>query len=371
MASNFTINEVIEKGRKLVGNNGLPLSFEFSVAGRSIPIQPWTFGVQQRTVRTDYPGGVQPTEQVLGWNFTPFTIQGNLNDKYNEPGFADDTRKKLELLVQRGNSVSITFNDINIRGIVTNVDFDWRRTWDVDYKITVSPHYRAFDEVSKPEKVPRRSLNAEQLLAEVQEIRSALADLRNPSALRAIRGELATLRGIANIIEGEITTNIINNIASMDQLIEEVSFSISNRFLNSTEQEPGGVLLHIASLFKSIATVGEALRTQTRSLSSATDLAYVTDAQAVMAYEFFVKETAYQARQAMKVGRRNSSEITARVKPGAKALYRPQAGESLYGISNRFYSNPHNWRAIADRNYLCDFNLTGTELLIIPDVQGQ
>lgn len=370
MAGAFLIREDPEKGRQLVGNNGEPLAFAFSVEGKSMPFRPWTFAVAQRTVRTDYPGGVQPTEQVLGWKFEPFTITGRLDDRYNEPGFANQTRKDLELLVQRGNPVSITHQSINIRGVVTNVEFDWRREWDIGYSITVSPHNRLFDSVSKPEKVPRRSLNAEQLLQEVQNIQSAIADLRNPSALQAIRGEIATLRGIAGIIEGEIQTNIINNIRDVDRIIDEINFSVQNRQLNNSEDEPGTALLHIASLFTSCATLGKAIRSQTRTLRSDTDLAYETDAQAVMAYEFFVKEAGFQARELIRVGTRNAAEITERVGPNAKALYRPQAGESLYGISNRFYNTPHNWRQIADRNYLCEFILNGDEILIIPDVQG-
>ena len=62
-----------------------------------------------------------------------------------------------------------------------------------------------------------------------------------------------------------------------------------------------------------------------------------------------------------------AADMDERQSPHAERLYRPLAGESLYAISRKFYATPHAWHLIAQRNNLTVFEMTGEELLIIPE----
>jgi hypothetical protein len=107
------------------------------------------------------------------------------------------------------------------------------------------------------------------------------------------------------------------------------------------------------------------------------DLLYATDAdealnyengEGVLLYNLWARGLMYQARRMVVVGRRAAGELQQRAEPNALALYRPEAGEHLYAISNRFYRTKESWRAIAKRNGLTTYTLTGEELLVIPEV---
>lgn len=357
MSSKFTIEEQTA-GKLLVGNNSEPLVFSWTAQNKNIPLRPWSFGVQQRTQRTDYPGGLAATEQVLGWNYTPFTLQGRFTDKYNTPGYAVSEWKKLELLVQRGNPVRISFEDVTIEGIITSTNFDYRRDWDIGYSITVSPHIRSRGQAQTNKVLRDKAINAEQLNDDLQEIKGAVIDLLN------------TLQnGLALFIQDTAVSDIAANTNELIRLTTEVEEAIETRFLVNTQDEPGNTLLHLTSQFEAMSTVGWTMRNNLKGLRSDTALAYTNDASYVMQFDDWCKGTMEQAHKAVFTGDRNAKLLKQKARPNAKTLYRPLQGESMYDISNRFYGNPHSWRTIANVNELSEFELSGTEILIIPDVR--
>ena len=92
---------------------------------------------------------------------------------------------------------------------------------------------------------------------------------------------------------------------------------------------------------------------------------------AVMDFDVWSRAMMSSSRNIVVVTQRAASEIRQRARPNAIALYRPQEGEHLYSVSNRFYRTPHNWRVIYERNGLESTTLTGEELLIIPEATGR
>src|SRR5438445_9385667 len=78
---------------------GQGVQFTFSEAGRSLPRNDWTVARKIRVKRRDYAGTDIPTEQVLGSNFEPFTLEGVWDNRYNggtTANFAEDTLHAFE-----------------------------------------------------------------------------------------------------------------------------------------------------------------------------------------------------------------------------------------------------------------------------------
>ena len=376
----FRIEEVIPRGAT-PPRDGAQV-FEWTAKHRNIPLRPWSFEVTQRTVRTDYPGADDPTEQVLGPNFEPFTLQGRWDDRYNpqgslDPNSADDRgliesgsveairgrlggyavqeQARFEKMVRRGNQVRITFEEITILGIITRVRFDYRRSWDIGYEFSVSPHHRAPAGFFSISRSPRTALNSRQLRAEVEATVAEIVAFHDDSPIERLTGTIYT---------------------DVDELVDELADGIANielaitqrQLVSETERDQG--LLRLSSLFFSTATTAAAIIEVLRGLDSSEALDFEAGIS-VLEFDVWSRGIMEYARRTVIAAQRASSEILQRAQPNAMRLYQPQKGESLYSISNRFYQTPHNWRAIARRNNLSSFILTGEELLIIPEVTGR
>lgn len=346
--------------------------FEWDEDHRNIPYKPWTFGVQQRNVRTDYPGADDPTTQVLGPNFTPFSVEGMWDDRYNARSVSPDVRsgltqkefralaggyaveewQRFEMMVRRGNMVRITFESVVIQGLVENFEVDYHDSSMIGYRFTFSPHHRQPGGFFQLRSSPRTVLNVQQLRDEVYE------ELSDAQALH----------------EFAPTTNLVGTLyLDVDELMDrwaeklaEIDIAIDQRQI-VPDQDVAAALLRMAQLFYGMSAVGLELL----------DLLYATDSdealgfengQDTIKYNVWAKGIQYQARRMIVVGHRAAAELQQRANPNALALYRPYEGEHLYAIANRFYGNAASWRAIADRNGLVTYTLEGTELLIIPEV---
>ena len=333
-------------------------AFAWDAFHRNIPFQPWEFGLQLRTVRTDYPGNSRPTEQILGSNFTPFTLAGRWSDKFNRfgtyenGGYADATRKEFEELVARGNLIKIKFQDLVFDGLITNVDFTYKRKDEIGYSFTFSPHHRQPGN-STQSRSPRTALNAAQLRDEVVEIRDRA---------KAIHGQAPKL-----FITGTLYSDVDTKLAAWDSSISVIE-EVTNNRTALPALEPQSALRRLAAEFILLKTTSQELYQLLRDARSDNDLFFETYAL-ILDFDFWAKGIQEQLHTMIFRADRSATDLTLRAKPGALALYRPFAGESLYGISNLFYNTPHNWRAIVARNNLGnDFTLEGDELLIIPEV---
>lgn len=354
MANTFRIKEI--PGNSPITGGG-PFTFEWDAAHKNIPNSPWTFGIEQRTMRTDYPGSQYPSEQVLGARYTDFTLQGRFDDRYNFEGYAEKTRKELELLSRRGNLVQITFEGLSIQGLIKSVSFDYRRYWDIGYSIEVSPHFRLAGEQFDTFKDKKKKLDVNQHLVDMETI---AADLRAAHA-EAPSGSMKLL----------LFDNTSLSISNIDGILSQMNTALSVRFIASLDYRPEVFFRHLAALSLSLGTTAKGLLNQVPTVEGATSLYSTSNAKATFDFDTWAKEIAYNSRMLILRSHTAALDFIDRVQPDAKNIYRPQAGESLYAISNRFYGSPYAWRVIADRNNLTDFSLTGDELLIIPEITSR
>ena len=177
MGHTFTITERPDLGG-FRPRSGKGQVFKWSSQNQNIPQGAWEFGGQLRTNRINYPGTDRPTEQVLGPNYTPFTLTGRWKNKFNRapvgegqespvPGaegnnYAENEMRLFETMCRRGNVIELQFQEITITGLITEWSFLYKRRWDIGYSFTFSPHTKggqdeiAFTQDQKPMSSPKR-----------------------------------------------------------------------------------------------------------------------------------------------------------------------------------------------------------------------
>lgn len=342
----FVITELVSEvsDPSASATTAAPVKFTWDAKGHSVPAEGWEFGGQLRTVREDYPGNEsEPVEQVLGSNFTPFTLKGVWDDKWNVVGFADDTWKSFEDLCRRGRPCQFQLEQILVVGLITDWKFHYRRYSRVEYQFTVSPHKR----VTGTEPPPAVVQAPADHLKSMQQKAAAVRDAHSAMPAQALAGTLASDMDAA-----------VNNVLTS---VSVVASSIDNRYRVTTAVNGA---LRVVQAILAVRTVASLLARSAQAVDY-TDLAYETPT-GVMAFDVWRKGLNVAALQMAWDADQAARELQRTVSADALALYQPRAGESLYAISNLYFGTPLRWRDIAARNYLTQLVLDGTELLIIP-----
>jgi hypothetical protein len=351
MPGEFTITELRSTG---VGSTKPPVKFVWTAANRAAPRGSWRFGLEQRTIREDYPGAAEPVEQVLGANFKEFTLNGCWDDRYNEAGFAKETWQKFEELVARGSLVRIEFESISITGILKDAEFDYKRADYIMYQFTVSPHYRTPGDLAAAGGGRKKTPAAFRPVTEFRDLVNTQRDALNQIAAA----------GPYNQMTGDQGATAKARVADIDTSTTGLVDTIATRVVNGVEKIDG--LRRIAASFNVLKGYAAALMTDLATAKSSTAMAW-DSAAGILEWEVWTRGLEEYARLLFRTSHEAEVEMSRRVAPKAIAIYYPHRGESLYSVSQRFYGTPSNWRLIADRNNLETMTLQGTEALIIPE----
>lgn len=319
---------------------------------RACPRAPWSIGGLQHTVRTDYPNAKLPSEQVLGPRRKPFTLEGRFLDKWNFSGYAEAEMARLEAMCRRGNRVRFQYGNQTLEGIITEWDFPYRRPWDIGYSFTVSVHGRP--EETDRTRVVATPANPTKAFDDLDLAVQAMLDVNDRAPRSFLKGTL----------QADVDTDLTTIAGSRTSL----GTTIDNRALRPPEA-PADVFTRIATQFRQVRADSYNLLLTLAEVRSDLDTAAGT-AMSVLQFEDWTRSLRYAARIAMGRAREGDRSSTEHGHPSAVRLYRPQAGESLYAISRKFYGTPHAWRLIYERNALRTFTLLGTETLIIPERGG-
>jgi nucleoid-associated protein YgaU len=320
---------------------------------RAAPQGSWKIGGTMRTVRTDYPGGLTPTEQVLGPAYEPAGFSGVFDDRYNYEGYAVEEMRRLEAVCRRGNRVRVSFQEQTFEGVITGWEFDYRRDWQIGYSLTISIHDRT-DNVDR-KIIPAKEMTPSEAYDEAEFKRAAI--------------EQAQYEKPGNAIDRLSSEEMENLTADLDASVLACGATIDQREI-ATGGESITPFKRIGTHFRNIGSRAHDLTVATHDFRSDTTMSYRT-ALNVLSFESWYRTTTFTARILFANSKTAADIMDARDEPDARRLYRPREGESLYDISRRFYGTPWAWTLIYERNNLTSFELTGDETLIIPDkVQG-
>ena len=302
-----------------------------------------------RTQRTEYPGAKTPSEQVMGPNHEPFSLEGRWDDRYNFEGFAKQTRQEFEGLCRRGSPVRIQFEAESFDCLLTDWDFEYHRSWDIRYSFTASVHSRSNDaDISN--RSPEQPRNARQILDDMSTIVESIVDADT------------------NVPDSFLSTGLASTVgASIFELgaqLDAIEVTIDVRL--SADVKVVDPFRRLATQTRSMQSIAQKMNLDTISIKADVDLGPKT-AVTVLLFETWSRSLRFNNRVLISTTVKGSDELDERAAPNAIGLYRPSQGESIYHISRLFYGTPHGWRLIAERNNLPGIKLTGDELLIIPE----
>ena len=350
----FTIYELTRTGSDYTDSGN---KFVWTNEGRSSPRESWKFGVKLRTSRTDYPGSPVPVEQVLGHNYEPFSLSGLWDDRYNSAGFALGQQRQIEALVQRGGMVRIEFESIVIHGLITVVDFDYRREWQIGYTLTFSPHYRHKGSTGQLGPVVDPTKKGRGATTTPQEYRDRAVALAKQLIIAKNTFPIAQVDdGLSARMRAGIN-EILNSINGMTEAV--------NQRISPLIDTANGVK-RIAGSFALIKGNAAALVFSLSAVRSDVALTWQS-AVGVLSLESAARSMRTFAYALGLMSHEAALDLNRRVAPNAIAVYYPSRGESLYSIAQRFYGSASQWRLIATRNGLISTVLQGTEALIIPE----
>jgi hypothetical protein len=321
--------------------------FEWTRENRAAPRGEWGMPLTLRTSRRDPAGSAEPVEHVLGWHYEDQTLEGVWDDRYLGAGGALNTLRDFEDLVKRAAPVRIEFEQQTFEGLIKHFTPTYKRKSLISYSFTVSPHRRpsVSSEVFQPvvpNDDPSTSVTAIQVESE----------------------ELAVKRAkIAQQVPFQPKTDFLDVIQeNINQLAAEMD--AAKQMLEERLEQPEAIL-RLAARFAAAGSAARAVVATSTSADSGVDIA-VQNAIAVLTYDEFSRSTMTAARLIHRAAMDAQKETARRARPTGVQIYRPYKGESVYGVSQRFYGTPHEWRRIMEINLLKSPEFTGSEKLTIP-----
>lgn len=357
----FTVTELrrVGSGSGAAGLVPTGVKFVWTAATHSIPRSSWNFGVEQRTARDDYPGGEEPVEQVLGWNYTAFTLNGCWDDRYGGAGYAQASWQDFEALVKRGNPCRLEFENVSIIGLIKNADFGYKRRDLIEYKFSFSPHTRVDKETVRPD--PAGALRATMDPRTVAKL--ARQKLEAVAAAQAL-ATAANLSQVQSTLNSDVFAELNADLDSVSADIAAVENVVNEQIYKA--ESAANAFLRATQIFASIKSTAAVSITRLQAVGATTSLGVQT-AVTLLDYDAWNRGLGARLRELVVGADDSQKQLKARTQPAIKKLHRARANESLYTISNRYYGTPHRWREIAERNGLTALILEGGELLVIPE----
>ena len=315
---------------------------------RAAPVGTWKLGAHLRSVRTDYPGAVVPSKQVMGAAHKPFTWSGCLWDKFNFPGYAEREYHRLEKVCFHGNQIKISYGEDEFFAFVDELECEIVRSWEIRYTLTVdvqcrtdnSTINRTFDAATNPADA-------------VDTLNQRHAQLADTHAVRP-----------SGALTGANTSGVSDGLATASAFLSGIASSLDTQT---------GVLAPIG-YFRSLATQMRVLEGSYSQIlagvvQARSDLDVgVRSAKAVLNFEDWSRNTSTMLRLARGDAHKTAQGLDQRDTGATYTVYRPMKGESLYSISRKKYGTPFRTQQIVIANNLTSTLLTGTEILILPNV---
>jgi LysM repeat protein len=330
--------------------------------GNAMPMQPFTWGGEQRLVSTYYAGNPEPAIQVLGAKEGPVTVHGRWKDKrFKDPryyGVSYQYNLALNEMRKRGNLVCLSMQGGAGKwvryGFIEKGEFKMNKLSWIDYEVTFlivsetkpQNNYFAAPEKNSPSAVKQSLINA---ATAFQSTYSAV-----PKSMPL------SLAGLMNNLIGDVAknvnlvTNFVNTVVTTAQDIQ----ASANRALGLINNARA----FISKLTRTIDGFSHSFETLSTQGSAK---GQVTDTYTNLAY---IGETMNVANSLSALLAQMQAQFEALTATIPKARYKVQVNDTLQNISVKFFGTSANWTDIYDFNKLQTTALTPGTVLEIPDV---
>jgi nucleoid-associated protein YgaU len=346
MAGVFVIQEMRAIGGR-VEENADGARFVWSVKNRNIPKRPWALPTELRKVRTDYPSARQGSAQILGTKRGPSTLEGYWDDRYVSPGYAKAEFDRFQKMVDRGNPVRVTFQELSFDCLLEHFEPKYHRAEYIEYSFTLD-NYGPQNE-SEQTRMPETIASADQAFDDTSFVAQAALETNRLAPVSKMAA------GLKKDVDGFLTT--------ISENLDKLAGSITTR---RGVLKPIGEFSKTATMFRMVG--GDASNVINRLISVRSDVEMIVrTGVSVLDFEAWSRGLRTQMRILRGQSDKAANNMEKRAAAPAVGYYRPRAGEHLYHISRKVYGTPHGWRTIYARNRLTSLRLTGEETLIIPE----
>jgi len=333
---------------------------EIVLNGNMMPHVPFTFGGGQRITKDFYAGHTEPVMQVLGATEDNVEIRGKFKDKTYSQNLVDEgesmayeMHKLVESFRLKANLCQFTLGDWVRYGFIEKTSFEMKRLNEIDYRIELSivgftkPTNAKFVDDSK--ELPF-DINS-QLIATANYWQESFTDMPYSMPFSLLNVILGLVSAIATGLA--LITDFVNKVITSIENIKKAINRIKG-LIKSVQNQLRRFKEYFGALVPSLVS---ALTTQ-----DATPIgAEITNAQ------FYSSSI------------RGASELTALLQSLYKhflniiptlpmARHLVKLGDTLQGLSVRYYGTPDNWKDIFDYNKLQDTVIATGALLEIPKV---
>jgi hypothetical protein len=354
-AGGFVVTEIVNRKPKAEADG-----YGFTLKGSFMPHVPFSFGGSQSIVKEYYPGNTEPVVQVLGPKESDLTIKGRLyTKKFKDVTLKDaatDFQQQIDGVRIRGNLLKLSMGDWHRYGYLEEVNFDLKRTADIEYTLKFS--LVGFNPPKECKLVADRDDNfvfANQDL--VAKTKAALDTMKNypetmPRTLSEfLDDQISNVASAVNLVT-DFIDGILSDVESMTKSANRALGLIKNAqsTISSTARRIGAIELTIASLADGFSTAADQTTAVYRNAQHFKNISRGTGGMSSLQIQLAALREKYKA----------FSETV----PLTRHLVAD--GDTLQRISMRYYDNADLWKKIYDHNKLLSSNLTSGTVLEIP-----
>lgn len=345
--------------------------------GDMMPMIPFKYGGEQKTVKNYYPGNPEPVYQMLGPRESNVVIHGRLKSKhYQDPKFAQlpaTMAKALDLIRQRGNVLKIILGEWIRYATLEKSEFDLKQLTRIEYELTFSIIGLTAPtncKVLNALKILPSALNTDLLIsaAAFQAKYSAM-----PKPMPKGLGDLLTgLIGDIGSVMTDVTTSVqsvISAVQSVDTLANRAIGLIKNAkaTLKKFSFQVRSIELSLAHLGNGIGNISSFSASVTQPFGGIPPS--LTNAQVVMNAQKntrFILQARSDSNNLMALLNQIHAQFSALVVTVPQSVYTVHAGDTLQKIAYKFYHDSNKWDVIYSHNHLTSTDLTGISSLEIP-----
>lgn len=349
-------------------SEGRPLLNEkVTLLADAMPIQPFSFGGQQKIIKDYYAGNSEPSIQVLGPRENDITIKGRLKAKRFKDtssrfaANAEDTvgdsfreyptemQQLIEAMRIRGNLVRITMGEFQRWGFIEECNFNLKTVADIEYEIKFSiigfnppSNYLI---VGKTRTIPfdiNKNLLSEALT--FQQTYSVVPESMPQSLAEQFNEAIGEVAAAVSLVTGFVD-GVLNEVDSLKA---------------SLSRAKGLILNAKTSLAVFKRRVGAFNPTGSVSTTGGISGAY-TNAS-------FIKNSISASFGIMAILASLQAALAKIAETEPLGRHRVASGDTLQKIAIKFYNDASQWKEIYDHNKLQSTELTVGAVLEIPRI---
>ena len=328
----------------------------FDLKGHLMPEVPFIFGGELRHIKEFYSGNPEPVIHILGSSEDDLVVSGRLWDKKfnssnfgglsarDERGVASQIEQELTAFRRRGKLLEIKLGEYKMYCFMVKANFEMKNLGDMRYTLTFS--------LSGPNE-PQRDQFA-----------------GTPFAVPTVANE--QLKTALAAFELQVTPGVVPR--SISEILDEVVGSVAG-VVASVTGFVDGIVSEAEAIQNSIFKVkGLIIHAKSTILQQHRRIGRIKMREALQDVELTARYTSWSYNTSQVSQMNNFQDLLSQLRASFEQFifsvpltrYMVVEGQTLQGISQKFYDTPENWKEIKDHNNIGSTDLTKGLIIEIP-----